>query len=198
MESPVWAGLPSNAEKLLRTKIANETVANLIKIQESFDEEIAGEDKEESAKAVMDSLKETASKMLDSLPGQLDTLHRTAASITNPLFRFLEREQKVGSKLLVTIRDDLFKLREMAAGNIKATNELRTLTKHINTNTVPKSWMAYPVPEISLNEWLLDFKHRLEQINFINNSGDFGKKGLWLGGLFYQDAFMTATRQAVA
>ena len=52
--------------------------------------------------------------------------------------------------------------------------------------------------DIKLNEWLIDFKKRLEQLNFMNNSGDFGKKGLWLGGLFYQDAFMTATRQAVA
>lgn len=110
----------------------------------------------------MESLKETASKMLDSLPGQLEPLHRTSTSITNPLFRFLEREQKVGIKLLKTIRDDLFNLREMAAGNIKATNELRTLTTHINTNTVPKSWMQYAVPPIALNEWLLDFKHRLE------------------------------------
>lgn len=162
VESPVWAGLPSNAEKLLRTKIANETVSNLIKIQESFDEDIGGDAKEETSKQVMESLKETASKMLDSLPGQLEALHRTASSMTNPLFRFLEREQKVGSTLLVTIRNDLFNLREMAAGNIKATNELRDLTKNINTNTIPKSWMAYPVPAIALNEWLLDFKHRLD------------------------------------
>jgi dynein heavy chain 1 len=86
----------------------------------------------------------------------------------------------------------------MALGNIKASSEMREITKHITSNTVPPSWQKYPIISISLNEWLLDFKKRLEQLNAISNSGDYGKRGIWLGGLFYPEAFMTATRQSVA
>jgi len=45
--------------------------------------------------------------MIERLPGQLDTLPRTEASIQNPLFRFLEREVIVASKLLDRVRADL-------------------------------------------------------------------------------------------
>ncbi len=32
----------------------------------------------------------------------------------------------------------------------------------------------------------------------LSSSTDYGKKGLWFGGLLFPEAFMTATRQSVA
>jgi len=32
----------------------------------------------------------------------------------------------------------------------------------------------------------------------VQKSNDFGKKGLWFGGLLYPEAYLTATRQFVA
>ena len=45
--------------------------------------------------------------MIERLPGQLDLLKRTAKAITNPLFRFLEREVTTTSLLLDSVKNDL-------------------------------------------------------------------------------------------
>jgi dynein heavy chain 1 len=54
--------------------------------------------------------------MIGRLPGQLDLLKRTAKAITNPLFRFLEREVTVTSGLLDAVRDDLNAVLELCKG----------------------------------------------------------------------------------
>ena len=66
-------------------------------------------------------------KMIKSLPLQLETLKRTSLSITNPLFRFLEREVTVASQLLDSVRSDLQLLKEMCTGERKSTNILKSL-----------------------------------------------------------------------
>jgi len=54
----------------------------------------AGED---SAGSWLSVLQKKVELMIERLPGQLDLLKRTAKAITNPLFRFLEREVTVTS-----------------------------------------------------------------------------------------------------
>jgi dynein heavy chain 1 len=65
--------------------------------------------------------------MIKTFPLQLDLLQRTTQSITNPLFRFLEREITVASQLLDTVRGDLILLRELCTGERKTTNNLKSL-----------------------------------------------------------------------
>lgn len=57
--------------------------------------------------------------MIERLPGQLDLLKRTAKAITNPLFRFLEREVTVTSGLLDYVRNDLNSVLELCKGTRK-------------------------------------------------------------------------------
>ena len=45
---------------------------------------------------------------------------------------------------------------------------------------------------------MTDFTKRVEQLQQLSQSNDFGKKGLWFGGLLFPEAYMTATRQSVA
>lgn len=66
-------------------------------------------------------------KMLKTLPLQLEYLRRTSQSITNPLYRFLEREVTVASQLLDTVKGDLILLREMCSGERKSTNILKVI-----------------------------------------------------------------------
>jgi len=48
--------------------------------------------------------------------------------------------------------------------------------------------------------WLVDFGKRVTQLQELSACGvaQLGRRGVWLGGLFSPEAFVTATRQAVA
>lgn len=153
VESPEWAGLPSNAEKLLKGQEAVSAVSRLISIQGTGDEELAYSEKaEETKSAWLVTLNQRVALLIDLLPAQLPVLHRTALSITNPLFRFLEREIQVGSQLLNEVRSDLFALKEMTAGNQKFTNPIRLIAQDLHADVIPKKWRRYPVAPITVSE----------------------------------------------
>ena len=205
VEDPQWAGLPSNVEKLLKSMDANNVLARLVKVTGTADEELAYSEKgqEESKSAWLVSLNQRVATLIDMLPGELPLLNRTAHSITNPLFRFLEREMQIAGKLLKIVRSDLIQLREMTSGNTKFTNPIRQIAQDLHTDQIPKSWKLYPIAPVSVVDWLLDFKSRLQQLATFTEEnskspGNFGKKGLWLGGFFFPEAFMTATRQSTS
>jgi dynein heavy chain 1 len=205
VEDPQWAGLPSNVEKLLKSVDANNILSRLVKVTGTADEELAYSEKgqEESKSAWLVTLNQRVIKLIEMLPGELPLLNRTAHSITNPLFRFLEREMQIANKLLKIVRGDLIQLREMTAGNLKFTNPIRQIAQDLHTDQVPKSWKLYPIAPVPVVDWLLDFKTRLQQLALLTEEnskspGNFGKKGLWLGGFFFPEAFMTATRQSTS
>ena len=66
------------------------------------------------------------------MPEPLKQMQRTANLITNPLFRFVEREVITGYKLLEQVRSDLRNVKEMCAGTIKSTNDLKQIATAIN------------------------------------------------------------------
>ena len=71
---------------------------------------------------------------------------------------------------------------------------------------------------IKFNEWILDFKKRLDQFSKLVSQQEYRmkkkkfylflnfkillkkieKKGVWMGGLLFPEAYLTATRQYVA
>jgi hypothetical protein len=64
---------------------------------------------------------------------------------------------------------------------------------------VPKGWRKYAVPDsISVNGWLIDLAQRVAQLDNLTRSANFQSMQVWLGGLFFPEAFVTATRQAAA
>ncbi len=123
---------------------------------------------------------------------------RTSNSIQNPLFRFLEREVTVGSTLLDQVRNDLVSIKEMCSGERKSTNVLKALAKELHSDVIPKKWRKYNIANIPVTEWITDFTKRIDQLQKLANSTDFGKKGLWFGGLLFPEAYLTATRQSIA
>jgi dynein heavy chain 1, cytosolic len=136
--------------------------------------------------------------MLEKLPGQLELLKRTAQAITNPLFRFLEREVTVTSHLLDTVRADMLAVLDLCKGVRKQTNILKQLSEDIHAEIIPKQWRKYTIANISVTEWVADFVKRCEQLKTLTESKDYGQSGLWFGGLLFPEAYLTATRQAVA
>lgn len=51
---------------------------------------------------------------------------------------------------------------------------------------------------MSVSEWIPNLARRLAQLNEIAGLDNLGNVEVWLGGLFFPEAYITATRQAVA
>ena len=51
---------------------------------------------------------------------------------------------------------------------------------------------------MSVSEWIPNFSRRLAQLDKIASLDSLNHIEVWLGGLFYPEAYITATRQAVA
>ena len=51
---------------------------------------------------------------------------------------------------------------------------------------------------MSVSEWIPDFARRLVQLDSLAEVDNLANIEVWLGGLFFPEAYITATRQAVA
>src|SRR5882762_8849487 len=51
---------------------------------------------------------------------------------------------------------------------------------------------------MAVNEWIPDLARRLAQLNDVAGLDNMTNVEVWLGGLFFPEAYITATRQAVA
>lgn len=157
-----------------------------------------------AAPAWMRVIQSNCENWLQILPETLPQLNRTPEKIKDPLFRFYDRETGVGSKLLNDIREDLTAVIAACKGEIKQTNHIRSLmVGYFNKGKVPNVWNRYKVPkDLTVATWIIDFAKRVEQlqkIGLLANSGeDLQNVHVWIGGLFSPEAFITATRQAVA
>jgi len=68
-----------------------------------------------------------------------------------------------------------------------------------HTGTIPDHWRKYKVHKaMSVSEWIPNFARRLAQLDHISGLRDLNNIEVWLGGLFFPEAYITATRQAVA
>ena len=197
VESPEWSGLPNNAEKLVRETAARRFITEINKIQGVEDEELSS-GSEKKAVSWLVLVQQKSEKLLQNLPMEVNYLEGNENSNNDPIFRFLKREVGIASKLLIRVRDDLSKLISMCKGDIKSTNELREVAKNVFNDSVPKSWQLYNTLELNVTEWVLDFGNRIKQLNKITKEEDYGKSSLWLGGLIFPEAYLTATRQSVA
>lgn len=169
------------------------------KIQGIEDEEtVNSSGSEKSGNSWMASLKEKVCKLYATLPGQVNGLDKMEKYSQSPIYRFLKREIGVASKLLKKVRSDLFNIAEMCDGKSKSTNELREICKEILNDTIPKSWKQYQMLDLSINEWIIDLKNRINQLNKLSEDKEFGKDNIWMGGLIFPEAYLTATRQYVA
>ena len=51
---------------------------------------------------------------------------------------------------------------------------------------------------MAVSEWIANFARRLAQLDTIAALDNLSNVEVWLGGLFFPEAYVTATRQAVA
>ena len=199
IESPEWSGLPNNAEKLLREIDSQRFIVEMNKIQGLEDEELTSSDSlEKSGNTWLSSVKEKVIRLLAILPSNVFSLEKMEKHSNSPIYRFLKREIGVASKLLKKVRSNLINIGEMCDGKSKSTNELREISKDLFSDNIPKSWRVYQILDTGINEWIVDLKYRVTQLNKLTEDREFGKSNIWLGGLIFPEAYLTATRQYVA
>ncbi|TPX53424.1 hypothetical protein SeMB42_g00788 [Synchytrium endobioticum] len=210
-QSPAWLGLPRNAETVLMAMQGLTMVSNIRKMKVLADDEydaknldisdIRGRDSTAfQIPSWMRSLHQTAQEWLKLLPETIPAMSRpTTPTVKAPLRRFFERENKLGHDLLKNVRMDLFNLEKVCTGQMKQTNHLRELMSSIIRGVVPNHWKVYKsAHKMTLNQWIVEFELRLEQISRVAKQSNLNEFEVWLGGLFMPEAFITASRQAVA
>uniref|UniRef100_A0A8C1TYY4 Cytoplasmic dynein 1 heavy chain 1 n=1 Tax=Cyprinus carpio TaxID=7962 RepID=A0A8C1TYY4_CYPCA len=213
-QTPSWLGLPSNAEKVLLTTQGIDMMGKLLKMQMLEDEDDLAYETEKKQRSTsssdaqpawMRTLHTTARNWLQLIPESVNPLKRTVENIKDPLFRFFEREVKMGSRMLQDVRQDLTDVVHVCEGKKKQTNDLRTLINDLVKGILPRSWSRYTVPAVlTVIQWVADFSERIKQLQQISQgAASGGAKELKnvhvnLGGLFVPEAYITATRQYVA
>ncbi|XP_065449670.1 cytoplasmic dynein 1 heavy chain 1-like isoform X1 [Chrysemys picta bellii] len=212
-QTPSWLGLPNNAERVLLTTQGIDMISNMLKMQ-MLEDDLAYAETGKKARtdstsdgrpSWMRTLHTTASNWFHLIPQTLNHLKRTVENIKDPLFRFFEREVKMGAKLLQDVRQDLADVVQVCEGKKKQTNYLRTLINELVKGILPRSWSHYTVPAgMTVIQWVSDFSERIKQLQNISQAAaSGGAKELknihvCLGGLFVPEAYITATRQYVA
>jgi dynein heavy chain 1 len=88
----------------------------------------AVKDKNSSAlPAWMRSLSASIDRWIEILPSQVSSLGDADGSAKSPFYRFFERENEIASSLLKVICKDLSHLSLVCKGEMKQTNNLRSL-----------------------------------------------------------------------
>jgi len=149
--------------------------------------------------AWMRTLLERCREWLALLPAKFATLSRPTGDNQDPLHRLFAREGEIGRKLLDQVRKDLADVVKVCQGDLKQTNHLRKLMSSLTKGTIPDHWRRYKVNKaMAVSGWIVNFARRLAQLDNIATLDNLNNLEVWLGGLFFPEAYITATRQAVA
>ncbi|KAH9075718.1 dynein heavy chain protein 1 [Lactarius deliciosus] len=221
-EPPAWLSLPPTAERVIAVAQGNELLAKLRKMRMLADDDddtvaTSGPAKGSALQqpAWMRVLYERCKDWLSQLPSvwifidhscthsqefqAFRTLQKQAVDNQDPLYRLFLREGSTGQKLLGSVRSDLTDVVKVCEGQLKQTNHLRTLMSSLTKGTIPDHWRRYKIKKtMSVTEWIPDFARRLDQLDSLAEVDNLANIEVWLGGLFFPEAYITATRQAVA
>ncbi|KAF8758753.1 Dynein heavy chain [Rhizoctonia solani] len=202
-EPTSWLSLPPTAETVIAITQGNALLGKLRKMRTLADDDEADSGSKSSSKtgnqqpAWMRTLHHHCNEWLKELPSELSKL--TSGGSEDPLYRFFAREVGVGRKLLGQIRKELSDVIKVCEGSLKQTNHLRNLLSHLTKGTVPEHWRRYKVKRgIAVSQWIANLAQRLAQLEEITKVTSYDSFNVWLGGLFFPEAYVTATRQAVA
>ncbi|KAH6598857.1 hypothetical protein BASA50_003364 [Batrachochytrium salamandrivorans] len=196
---PTWIGLPGDSDILLKRSKAVALLSKLRRMSERL------ADAEDSTKTVGRSnwssiLRESIEKWLTGLPEELPKY--VPVDGTDPLARFMSAENEMATTLLFQIRVELQAILRIMAGEEQHTNSTRALMSVLRQGDVPKNWICYTIPTgFTINQFLDDLIKRLEQLKRLSGTvgtGSLSNEQVWIGGLFFPEALITATRQTAA
>jgi dynein heavy chain 1 len=223
---PSWMGLPRSAETMVLISQGNQTLRNLQLMQDFYGSETETSGTEEESMVLgtaagnnggdesmgedtrpkwVQDLDRRVDAWLSLFPGSLPALSRDPGNFSNPIYRCMFREVELGSEYLATVTGLLSTIKAVCAYTTKPTNDIREAMQTLYREKIPSQWLRlYRVAaELSLSEWLADFSLRVRQLDQLARIAPDAllqtqSGGIWLGGLFSPEAFVTAARQSVA
>ncbi|KAK1226991.1 dynein heavy chain [Marasmius sp. AFHP31] len=199
-EPPSWLSLPPTAERVIAIAQGNELLGKLRKMRmlSDDDDEVApsaSKSQPSQQPAWMRSLLDRCREWLAALPEKFNTLAPRPSENQDPLYRLFSREGTIGRKLLSQVKKDLGDVVKVCLGELKQTNHLRTLMSSLTKD----HWRRYKVPKaMAVSGWVSNFARRLAQLDQIAGLDNLSNVEVWLGGLFFPEAYITASRQTVA
>jgi len=221
IQSPEVLGLPSNAELMLLIAQGHHMTTELgqlqshaadadqaVSLDDDDDDAMVSSGSDETKRAAwMNALEASLPAWIAKLPAlnalkapprgnELDKLTE------NPIFRCIQREFQIWTKLHRSVLEDLNAMKAVLSGADKASNHIRELFGALRKDKVPPTWQrgGAPIADLTPSVWLEDLGRRVVQIQkLISTAPDqYHKLPIWLGGLHSPEAFVAAARQAVA
>ena len=206
-ESPTWLGLPANAETMLSIQKTKKIVKDLQVMQEvisaddnDMDTDNVDPDSQgtEAIPAWLRTLSGFVENWMTLIPESFDAVEISSEAAANPIARYMARETLFGSKLYKLIKGHFREVSELCKG-VKSSAMTRQIAMQLSKGLVPEQWRKYPSSDFVMSKWLPDLVKRLAQLaSLSNNVAGVATTGVWLGGLFSPEAFVTATRQRTA
>ncbi|TDH68981.1 hypothetical protein CCR75_000940 [Bremia lactucae] len=220
---PSWMGLPRSAETMVLINQGARMMRNLQVMQDFYGSEggedsaaaddenkmvlgAAAADGEDVRPKWVQDLDRRVCAWLELFPteGLSVSSDRDPVHFSNPVYRCMFRELELGATYLNEVVNLLRTVQQVCAYKAKPSNEIREAMRTLYRDHVPKQWMQlYRVSkELSLSEWLSDFARRVHQLTALSAVAPTQimqqPNGIWLGGFFSPEAFVTAARQSVA
>ncbi|TFK30694.1 dynein [Coprinopsis marcescibilis] len=203
-EPPSWLSLPPTAERVIAVAQGIELLSKIRKmrmIADDDDDVATTTTKTQTSQqpAWMRILMERCKEWIVLIPSKFNVLPPQSSDSQDPIYRLFAREGSIGRKLLDQVDKDLDAVVKVCQGELKQTNHLRTLISSLTKGTIPNHWQRYKVAKnMGVSAWIADLARRLKQLDHIATQDNLNNLEVWLGGLFFPEAFVTATRQAVA
>lgn len=212
ISGPEIIGLPSNAESMLLSQAGEHMLVEILKLQDQTSGEDADDDEEEKESdndrpkwmvqledASRHWLKEVP--VLSAMPG-LPGGAQAEQLVLNPLYRCMQREYNSFREILGHVHGDLGLVQDVVSGKEAANNRVRALFGSLRKDSLPETWNRYggSLKKYPTSQWMSDFAKRVGVMSKISKvpADDFCKEEIWLGGFQAPEAFVAATRQAVA
>ena len=226
--SPSFLGLPATAENQLQSLAGHQLLSRLsVLMDDDLDQLLTQESTESDGDQVsydqrhLSSIVESIQQFRSSLPPDEWVNALVAYADANsasdvrasPLGRAITREIAKGIELLHIVLKDIATLRGFCDGSLKTTNVIRDLLSSFVKNAAPLRWrLESPgASAVSLSAWIGDFSKKCnflrEYFGGVLPVVTAGKTTVlspprdlsyWLGGMFFPEAFITATRQLTA
>jgi len=204
-QPPTWLGLSPNAELILSINAGKKVIKELQQIQQVVDVddeddlgERAGQDEDNAQPAWLKTLTPFVESWIKVLPKEVQQIPATSENLSNPIARFLDRELSFGLQLHQVIQCNLNEVLALCNGT-KSPQAIRDIALELSKGLVPSPWRKYASMDFSMSTWFPNLLKRLEQLNNLQaNIDKVASIGVWLGGLFSPEAFVTATRQVTA
>lgn len=150
-----------------------------------------------SSEEVMD---EMAVTIMDQVPKRFDMddlENRYPTMYEESRNTVLKQESVKYNRLITLLNAQLPLFRRALKGLVVMTDELEATGKSMYGNMVPDSWSSKGFLSMKpLSAWIKDL---VDRMNFMNSWVDHGTpKVFWLSGMFFPQAFLTATNQNYA